>query len=823
MSVLISLLAPARALFMALDSVAYGLLDDVYEIILNLSDMRILTDGIVSEIMGNIYVIFGVIAFFRLALVLINSLIDPEKMNEKGKGLSSILIRTVTMIILVAIVPFLFDLAYEFQGKIVTQNPRQNIVFQIVLGDETGVLGDDSATAGQVLRNSLLSTVITIDDAYLVNSGRVCTDPNDAGCGFYPLKCVDQGNGTCQNTGGYVYDETTCGTDECQEAVGMYNMMYVNEDISPSGLAGYATVSSEFGNNEIYVYNYMFLLSTVIGVFVTYVLITFGIDIAVRMFELAVLEVVSPLFIATYIDPNSSKSGPFKNWLTAVGKSYSVLFVRMALLAFIVFIILLLKTESISDLFYNFGSIGSWVKVFVIIGLLIFAKKAPSWISNMLGIKSDDGFGLNLAKRLGGMAIAGGMVTRGLDRAKGALKSGAKKAGDFGRKKTKNFTSNRLRNSAARLGAMKEQFRKNRLARKNGQKKGSLWQAGKVAAKEARINNWGKDSNGIFKSIGEGYLSGRQTVDPNALGLSDSFRRRSESALDKYKKKIGTDPKAIEKDKNAASTRRSKALKYTQSGDRDKTKSWQGTNEFKDAMLDKKTNRNYGLTEEAALIKDMMNNGAYNFENGKFEIAGKTYLNVHDAAKAWKDYQYNDAGQKEILARVAETYRDCNNRIVSAVNVKNENDEKLAQLYTQQAELMSKNVDGSLDEHVKHLGQQIEQLERDNKDIVSNVDEQIQQMAMAESTISDPKDCVGAIKVGNDYYTTIGKYIYDSDSGTYKYELNSNLGDIDKIDSNKFKIDSTKQSEISDKINKEVGDKLEKFKSAIDESKKTNS
>lgn len=396
MSVLIGLLGPFRALSMAIDSIAFSLLDDAYQIVIELSSATLLQQDTIESLMNNLYILFGVVAFFRLAILLVNSIIDPEKLNKKGKGLSNIFFRVVGMIIILFITPWLFQASYELQGKIVGSEPSDNIIFKMILGNRANIGGseDGENNAGVALQNIVLSSLITIDDAYLVQDG------------FEPLECVSNGDGTCTNQGGYIYDDSVCDWDNCKEAVTVYNDMYVNERMSPINLSKYVGVSKKIDGEEVYVYKYMFIVTSIVGIFLTYIIISFAVDIAIRMFELIVLEILSPLFIATFVDPKSTQSGPFKNWLSAVGKSYANLYIKLAILALATLLIMLVNQ---SDIFSSMGGVSGWAKIFVIIGLLIFAKKAPKWIMDMIGIQNG-GMGLwspkKLRENMAGMGFA---------------------------------------------------------------------------------------------------------------------------------------------------------------------------------------------------------------------------------------------------------------------------------------------------------------------------------------------------------------------------------------------------------------------------------
>lgn len=420
MSILISFIGPLRAICMAIDGVLYSLLDNAYNLVIKLSTAELLNHSTIKSLMSNLYVLVGVVAFFRLALLLVNSIIDPEKLNEKGKGLSNIFFRVVGMLILLVVTPMLFQMSYELQGKIVGADTGKNIIFKTLLGDNANIGSSKEGNAGSALQNIALSSLITIDKEYLVNGKQCKIGKENSDCGFYPLTCVSNGDGTCTPQGGYVYGKE-CDWANCQNAVNVYNEMYVNEDMSPSKLAGYVGVSKKIEINgsdekqEVYVYNYMFIVTGIVGIAMTYIMFSFAIDIAVRMFELIVLEILSPLFIATFVDPKSAQSGPFKNWLSEVGKSYVSLYIKLAIIALMVLLVSIINQSSI---FQNMGNVSGLAKIFMIIGLLIFAKKAPKWIGDMVGIKGD-GMGLWTPKKLRENMAFGNTISKGARAAAG--------------------------------------------------------------------------------------------------------------------------------------------------------------------------------------------------------------------------------------------------------------------------------------------------------------------------------------------------------------------------------------------------------------------
>ena len=526
MSILFSWLSPLREICMAIAGVLSSLLDNAYDLVIKLSTAELLKPATIKSLTGNLYIIFGVVAFFRLALLLVNAIIDPEKLNEKGKGLSNIFFRVVGMVILLAVTPFLFEMSYDLQGKLVGADASENIIFKTILGNNANIASPKNSNAGKALQNIALSSLITIDKEYLVNDKQCNVGEND--CGFYPLTCVPNNDdeGTCTLQGGYVYGDN-CSWPNCRKAVDKYNEMYVAEDMSPAKLAAYAGTSKKIEvegvEQEVYVYNYMFIITGIVGVAMTYIIISFAIDIAVRMFELIVLEILSPLFIATFVDPKSAQSGPFKNWLSAVGKSYASLYIRLAIIALMVLLVSIINQ---SKMFQSMGDVSGWAKIFMVIGLLIFAKKAPKWIGDMIGIKGDGGLGgLSIGKKLGGMALAGGLASKGLDKLKGQGKktldnTGKRVKNKLGRAFSGAVAANEARKQSKDLAARGElrDAEGNPISRKTYSQMAR--DAAMAKAKAEQLKNPENDFR-MFKGIRDKYASIAADVNPNFESSKD--------------------------------------------------------------------------------------------------------------------------------------------------------------------------------------------------------------------------------------------------------------------------------------------------------------
>ena len=391
-----------RSVLFTIDQVAYSLIDNAYNLIVKFASASFFKDSAVEMIMKNTYIIIGLFALFKIALLLVNALVSPDKLFDKDKGFGAIMRNIVIMFALLIFVPILFKESMKIQNTIVNGN-YINKLFGLNVPNEYNP-GD------MFKRQAILALVHP-------NVQFVETKDNNKKSSAELVKDGEK----------YKVDDNYCHDDSthCKEAIDDYNaaLFGSQSDHMFSTLASHMGdyVKDDFGNGteKIYVYDYTMILTFVVGIAITYLLILFCFDLAERVIKLAILEVVSPLFIVTYIDPKSAKSGPFNNWLKEVGSTYVGLYIRLAALSLIIILTTLWQEKDI-----DLGFLGN---IIFILSILIFAKSFPKWLAGLVGIKDfDNGLG-GLGKRLGSAAIVGGMLTKAGHGALG-LASGTAKA-----------------------------------------------------------------------------------------------------------------------------------------------------------------------------------------------------------------------------------------------------------------------------------------------------------------------------------------------------------------------------------------------------------
>ena len=377
---ILNLWGEIRELALRLDMVAFSYIDNAYELFFSLASQSIIEKTVLSQIIKNIYVLVGIFAFFRIAVFLINSIINPDALQKEGAGLSKIFINTVFMIILLVFMPTFFEWSREITTMVVENNYVQKLFI-----NQSEIEKDFNP--GKEMQRISIGAAINVEEDFLKDDGS--NEPSDL-CGGdcqKAVKCINDINGIGDLT-----------NSECVSDKG----------VRWGKLADYNGLREKDSNGDkLYVFNYKLLVLTVVGWFITYMLLSFSFDLGKRMIELAILEILSPIFIATMVDPKSLSSGPLSRWLKALRSSYLSLYLRIAAVS-----ILLLSVKLLT--YWKSPMKGGLAKLVVLIAFLIFIKQLPKWISNLLGMDGDGtGLGsLGIGKKIGEAALIGGLATK---------------------------------------------------------------------------------------------------------------------------------------------------------------------------------------------------------------------------------------------------------------------------------------------------------------------------------------------------------------------------------------------------------------------------
>lgn len=171
-----------------------------------------------------------------------------------------------------------------------------------------------------------------------------------------------------------------------------------------------------------FIFEYKFGVSSLVGFIILIMIIVLAVDVAIRTVKLVFLEVIAPIPIVSFMD--IKESGLFKSWVKLFINVYLELFLKLGSIYFGFFFIKLLMNGSFSDIptFQNvFG------RFFMIFGCLLFGKKFPDFVSQMIGLGGDTGVGSFFKTALKFATGAGAMAVAGIGGATSNLASGIEK------------------------------------------------------------------------------------------------------------------------------------------------------------------------------------------------------------------------------------------------------------------------------------------------------------------------------------------------------------------------------------------------------------
>lgn len=386
-----------RGLFAAIDKVVVWLIESLYDLIFQISSVQVFDNASLAAFANRITVILSIFMIFKLSLSFLNYIVNPDAMTDKSKGFSKLIQNIAVALVLLVSYQFLFDKAMELQQKIVDNNTIPKLII--------GSVGKNVKNSSTISFPLFSAFVVPNNDILYSTS----TDPNLTGCRSYSRYIEgSKPSATCNLTkAGYTdnvaTDNSTVGTDANSQ------MDYIVEHQDTNALLDFLL---RIKKGDIFAFDYKFIISTICGAFAALVLLSFCMDVAVRIIKLYFLRLIAPIPIISYIDPIKGE-GIFKKWLSNVGKTYADLFIRLIAIFFAIFIIQQVATQPALKDFNGNPIDNPFVIIFIIIGALMFAKQFPKLIQDITGISLDGKMQLNPFKKIGEQAVGGKAMLAG--------------------------------------------------------------------------------------------------------------------------------------------------------------------------------------------------------------------------------------------------------------------------------------------------------------------------------------------------------------------------------------------------------------------------
>ena len=373
----------------------------LYAFMIELASYEVISRLSIREMYLRVYTVIGIVMLFRIMYHMINYLIDPDKVEDKGDGASKIITRIITVFVMLAFCPLVFGLLMDLQRAIL----KDNLIAKLIgldetmyvslttvtlpkidkkdfgwfgIGNRTDKVGTTEivVTQSQLMANSAMSVFITCktDNCSLIlnEQGGILNEEDSILAPEIYAKCAAVAKLT-----------DLSGRIQLCKTVAAYPMLVS---------AGVFETAEDYLPIDFY-----WIPAFFFGIGLASLLGAICIDVAIRTIKLGILQLLAPVAIMMYVIPKGDES--FKRWLAEVGKVYGDLFIRVAFIYLKFFIIRNAFSQNTGD---------GYLFIFIILGLLTIVKQGPKWIGEIFGAK-DFGSGMNKGffKRLGEVPYAG--------------------------------------------------------------------------------------------------------------------------------------------------------------------------------------------------------------------------------------------------------------------------------------------------------------------------------------------------------------------------------------------------------------------------------
>ncbi len=397
-----------------IDSVIYWFASQCYQLFIKLSMTQIFSENFFQNFANRIYAVLGVFMLFYLAYALLNALVDPDKLAKGDKSVSKLASNLVISLVILGLLPSIFQYAYRLQNYVLSSN----IIGSLIFG--TGTIDPNSDTDESMIRFGDSMSFLVLNTFLNPDNYNVRIDDNKT---WFDVK---------------------------------YEILHDSDYGSITGLAdaiayGNAPVVTESGDGEPKQVEYKVVLSSLAGIYLCYIMLSFTLDLGVRIVKLAFCQLIAPIPIILRATPG--KKGTFDKWLKLTLSVYFEVFVRVAIMYISIYFINEIADSAIFEQFFSGGIQGMLAMVIVILGVLTFAKQAPKMISDVLGIETGNlKFGIKDKLKAGGALTGAAMIGAGATGLTRNLIAGGMNVFGKGRSAFNDFKGGNIKSGLKNLG-----------------------------------------------------------------------------------------------------------------------------------------------------------------------------------------------------------------------------------------------------------------------------------------------------------------------------------------------------------------------------------
>lgn len=399
-----------RTFFSFLDKAVYSLISIFYELLMYLANLDLFgmstistsntsltADNPILKFSNRIYALLGIFMLFKLSFAILQYMINPDDFSDKGKGFGKLITNVLISLVLIVTVPLIFQKAYEVQKIVLNENLLGKLILGVSDGDS-----DSTATNKQMAEDLKFLVYASLMP---VNSKAVSSCEETPVLGTKAMALSD-----------------SC-LDDLASALGddsgkLNNVFKTDDTGNNRNFDSFGTLLNVVGDDDEFVFDYFPGIVTVAGGFIAIMMISFCLDVAVRIVKLAFLEIIAPIPVISYMDPRQSgKDGMLGKWAKECFSTFLSLFIRIAIIYFAFYLIDLVVSTCLADngnaVYLNedvpTGLMAILVQVLVIFGILYFTKEVPKLLESIFGLKASGTLNFERINKIKGAALGGAM------------------------------------------------------------------------------------------------------------------------------------------------------------------------------------------------------------------------------------------------------------------------------------------------------------------------------------------------------------------------------------------------------------------------------
>lgn len=455
-----------------IDRPAFFILGVVYQVFFTVAEAELFSNALIRSFYYRCQMVIGVFMLFKFSVTILEGIVDPNRVTDKKNGAGKIISRIVVSLVILALITPL-------------NIPNPSNKWEEELNNNGIIFGALYSLQNRILENNTIGKLVlgTKDDKTTTNTSNTDSANKFSSAilkGFIRYNIVPEAKRKTPNfEEGENYEDFSenlvCDTDpkgnsdvatlyrkgNPQEIISLVNL----ECSQANGKTLFSSTSSAF-KKLTGTGNYIFAYSPIGGIvayIIAIVLILYTVDVAIRAIKLSILRLIAPIPIISHMSISAKESkgaDSFSTWINSLTTTYLELFIRLAILYFVIFLINDMMGKSI-EIDLGGGIIGAVAFVFIIIGLFFFARQAPKFIQDALGVKASPGIGVTLAAAGLGTLAGGGDRTNVLDNMRSAARAAQNGGKDPGEGQFKTYRDNQVKKTQDKASnMMRDEFYK---------------------------------------------------------------------------------------------------------------------------------------------------------------------------------------------------------------------------------------------------------------------------------------------------------------------------------------------------------------------------